>query len=593
MCLYFVRQCTRYAYNTITNIRLKIYGGGMTELKSDKKIHICSKPQKYDYVEGVVCKETDIKENEMKILPLGEDGGKVLLIKQKGELHAIGTKCTHYGALLHTGALGDGKVRCPWHGACFNIKTGDIEEYPGLDSLPCYQVNVDDSGLVRVKARRKDLELSRRVKEMSKQDSNNQQTVVIVGGGPAGVTCAETLRQENFTGNIIMVCRENAVPYDRVKVSKALDFDVEKAALRPRSFYNDHDIQLKLGIEATGLNTEESTVQLSNNEKLTYNYLFLCTGCKPRMPNIPGSTLSNINVLRDFTDSQAVYSKLAPDKHVVVLGLGFIGMEAAAYCNDKCASVTVVGRGKIPFQAVLGTEIGARVKEEFERKGVKFMFDNSIERYIAKEDAANTVGSVVLTDGSVLPADIVIIGIGSTFYTDWIKGSSIEMLEDGTLRVDKYLKTNVENVYAGGDIAYAPIFGLDDKFAAIGHFSLAQYHGKVAALNMCNKTTELNSIPFFWTSLFGRSFRYAGYGYPDKIKIYGNLENLEFFAYYFKDGQVIAMSSSGADPVVADFANLLHEGQSLTEAEINKNPFGWIRNKPKDFQTRFQTNSNN
>ncbi|XP_012141314.2 apoptosis-inducing factor 3 isoform X3 [Megachile rotundata] len=587
----------------------------MTELKSDKKIHICSecnktkqeirriynssecccscKPQKYDYVEGVVCKETDIKENEMKILPLGEDGGKVLLIKQKGELHAIGTKCTHYGALLHTGALGDGKVRCPWHGACFNIKTGDIEEYPGLDSLPCYQVNVDDSGLVRVKARRKDLELSRRVKEMSKQDSNNQQTVVIVGGGPAGVTCAETLRQENFTGNIIMVCRENVVPYDRVKVSKALDFDVEKAALRPRSFYNDHDIQLKLGIEATGLNTEESTVQLSNNEKLTYNYLFLCTGCKPRMPNIPGSTLSNINVLRDFTDSQAVYSKLAPDKHVVVLGLGFIGMEAAAYCNDKCASVTVVGRGKIPFQAVLGAEIGARVKEEFERKGVKFMFDNSIERYIAKEDAANAVGSVVLTDGSVLPADIVIIGIGSTFYTDWIKGSSIEMLEDGTLRVDKYLKTNVENVYAGGDIAYAPIFGLDDKFAAIGHFSLAQYHGKVAALNMCNKTTELNSIPFFWTSLFGRSFRYAGYGYPDKIKIYGNLENLEFFAYYFKDGQVIAMSSSGADPVVADFANLLHEGQSLTEAEINKNPFGWIRNKPKDFQTRFQTNSNN
>lgn len=92
-----------------------------------------------DYVEGVVCKQEDINENEMKLLPLGDDG-KILLVKQKGELHAIGTKCTHYGALLHTGALGEGRVRCPWHGACFNIKTGDIEDYPGLDSLPCYKV---------------------------------------------------------------------------------------------------------------------------------------------------------------------------------------------------------------------------------------------------------------------------------------------------------------------------------------------------------------------------------------------------------------------------------------------------------------------
>lgn len=96
--------------------------------------------EQHDYIEGVVCKQEDINENEMKILPLGDNEGKILLIKQKGELHAIGTKCTHYGALLHTGALGEGRVRCPWHGACFNIKTGDIEDYPGLDSLPCYKV---------------------------------------------------------------------------------------------------------------------------------------------------------------------------------------------------------------------------------------------------------------------------------------------------------------------------------------------------------------------------------------------------------------------------------------------------------------------
>lgn len=96
--------------------------------------------EQHDYIEDAVCKQEDINENEMKLLPLGDDGGKILLVKQKGELHAIGTKCTHYGALLHTGALAEGRVRCPWHGACFNIKTGDIEDYPGLDSLPCYKV---------------------------------------------------------------------------------------------------------------------------------------------------------------------------------------------------------------------------------------------------------------------------------------------------------------------------------------------------------------------------------------------------------------------------------------------------------------------
>ncbi|XP_076623812.1 apoptosis-inducing factor 3 isoform X3 [Colletes latitarsis] len=582
----------------------------MSESKSEKKNHICSecnkpkedirasrnsskcccscKPEKYDYIEDVVCKETDINENEMKLLPLGDAGTKILLIKQKGELHAIGTKCTHYGALLHTGALGDGRIRCPWHGACFNIRTGDIEDYPGLDSLPCYKVNVDDAGLVRVKANRKDLDLNRRVKKMHETDVNNKTTVVIVGGGPAAATCAESLRQEEFTGNIIMVCKENTVPYDRVKVSKVLDFDIDKAALRPQSFYDTHNIQMKLGVEATGLNVSKNVVLLSNNEELTYNYLFICTGSKPRLPDTPGINLSNIYVLRDYTDSRAVHSKLTPKTHIVILGLGFIGMEAAAYCVGKCASITIIGRGMVPLQSVLGTEIGNRVKQEFEEKGVKFIFEKNIMKFVAKEDDENIIGSVVLTDDTVLPADIVIIGIGSTFYTDWIKDSPIEMLQDGSVKVNKYLKTNVENVYAGGDIAYAPLFDSDNTSAAIGHYSLAHYHGKIAALNICAKSTELNTVPFFWTTLFGRSYRYAGHGKPDRMKIYGSLENFEFFALYIKDGKVIAMSSVGADPVVSDFANFLYEGKSLTEEMVDKNPFGWIQNKPKNLLERFQ-----
>ncbi|XP_043794626.1 apoptosis-inducing factor 3-like isoform X2 [Apis laboriosa] len=546
------------------------------------------KPEKYDYIEDVVCMETDIRENEMKLLPLGQNGGKILLIKQKGQIHAIGTKCTHYGALLHTGALGDGRIRCPWHGACFNIKTGDIEDYPGLDSLPCFQVNVDTSGFVHVKANRKDLEFSRRVKNMCERDPNNTNTVIIVGGGPAGATCAESLRQENFTGNITMICKENVLPYERVKISKAFDIDIEKIILRPNSFYKEHKIETKLDVEAIGLDTNNNILHLSNNEKLIYNYLFICTGSMARIPEIPGVNLSNIHVLRNYTDAQTINSKLSLEKHMIILGLGFIAMEVAAFCAKKCASITIVGRGKTPLQPVFGTDIGNRIKQQFKDEGIKFIFERNITQFVAKKDDSTAVGSVVLNDDQVLLADIVIIGIGAQVYTEWIKQSPIEMLPDGTIKVDKYLKTNVENIYAGGDVAYAPLFGSDEISAAIGHYSLAHYHGKIAALNICGKTTALKAVPFFWTTLFGKSYRYVGHGTPEKIRIYGSLEKLEFFAYYIKNNKVIAMSSIAADPIVSDFANFLYEGKTLTETEIIRDPFNWIRNKPKDLHTRFR-----
>ncbi|XP_001606413.1 apoptosis-inducing factor 3 isoform X1 [Nasonia vitripennis] len=540
------------------------------------------KTENTDYIEDVVCKETDIQENEMKTLPLGEEGGKILLIKQKGELHAIGTKCTHYGALLHTGALGEGRVRCPWHGACFNIKNGDIEDYPGLDSLPCYKVSVGD-GQIRVRAKRSELLANKRTKGMCKLKQNYPETVVVVGGGPAGATCVETLRQEGFQGRILMVCREDVLPYDRVKVSKTIDFDVQKALLRPQSFYNEHNIETKLGNAAISLNVNRQIVTLSDGEELHYNHLFIATGCKPKRPDFPGVNLKNIYVMRDYTDSQGVNKELGSDKHVVCFGLGFVGMEAAAYCIDKVASVTVIGRSPTPFKSVFGEEIGNRVRKEFESKGIKFISDSGIDKFIPREDHPDVVSKVELKDGRQLPADIVILGIGSTLYTDWMKDSGVTMLDDGSIEVDKYLRTNVPNVYAGGDIAYAPIYSAGIS-ATIGHYPLAHYHGKIAAINICKKVTPLQAVPFFWTTLFGKSYRYAGYGTPERIKVHGSLEDFKFFAYYFKDGKVIAMSSVGRDPIVADFANLLYEGKSLTEEEVEKDPIGWIRSKPKDLQ---------
>lgn len=469
-----------------------------------------------EIVEGVVCKEEDINENEMKLLPLGDEG-KILLIKQKGELHAIGTKCTHYGALLHTGALGEGRVRCPWHGACFNIKNGDIEDYPGLDSLPCYKVTVDN-GQVKVQAKRKDLTSNRRAIDFSSCGLKSADVVVVVGGGPAGTTCADTLRQEGYTGRIIFVCKEPVLPYDRVKVSKIMDFDIEKNYLRSQAFYEKRKIQVLLNTEATELNTAENTIKLSNGDNVKYDYVFLATGSKARTLTIPGSNLKNIFVSRTHSDAQMTFNALSKDKNVVILGLSFVGMEVAAYCVDKVASVTIVGNDNVPLKPVFGEEIGARAKKEHESKGVKFIVNKSISKFLSND--GENVNQVELTDGTILPADIVVLGIGAIFNTEWLKNSGLDMLDNGAVVVDKYLRTNVNNVYAGGDIAHAPVFALGNEKQSIGHYALAHYHGKVAATNISGRDMEVRTVPYFWSALLGKNYRYAG-----KNKI-GNKNNL-------------------------------------------------------------------
>lgn len=187
-----------------------------------------------ELVEGVVCQVSDLEENELKTFKFNDV--EILLVKQNNVIRALGSKCTHYGAPLVKGALGDGRIRCPWHGACFNLATGDIEDFPGIvmfisfylfdlwllitvlkgiDSLPCYEVSLCDENVI-VKAKKSDLFSTKRIKSMVGKSSSSKDSIVVVGGGPAAEICVETLRQENFDGDITMICKENYFPYDRV-----------------------------------------------------------------------------------------------------------------------------------------------------------------------------------------------------------------------------------------------------------------------------------------------------------------------------------------------------------------------------------------
>ncbi|XP_060662826.1 LOW QUALITY PROTEIN: apoptosis-inducing factor 3-like [Drosophila nasuta] len=512
-----------------------------------------------------VCKTTDLADNEMKQLEFDADTN-ILVVKQNGRFQAVGAKCTHFGAPMHTGALGQGRVRCPWHGACFNLETGDIEDFPGLDSLPCYKVDVSD-GQVLVRAKHSDLAKSKRFKNMVKRDPVDERCFIVVGGGPSGAVCVETLRQEGYTGRLIFVCREDVLPYDRVKVSKAMGLKIEALQFRDEQFYKDHDIELWLGVSADQLVTASKELHCSNGYVVKYDKIYIATGCSAFKPPIPGADLQNVMTVRDFADAKKIAASITPETRVVCLGSSFIALEAAAFLVSKTASVTVVGRENVPLKAAFGEQIGARMLKLFEDNKVHMQMESGITEIIGNDDGK--VVEVQLTDGSRLPCDLLIMGTGSTLNTQFMAKSGVRLNKNGSVDVTDFMESNVPDVYVGGDIANAHIYGLSQSRVNIGHYQLAQYHARIAAINMCGSVKKAESVPFFFTMVFGKGIRYAGHGAYTDVVIDGSLEDLSFVAYFINHADTVTgVASCGRDPVVAQFAELLSQGKCLGRNHI-------------------------
>lgn len=285
--------------------------------------------------------------------------------------------------------------------------------------------------------------------------------------------------------------------------------------------------------------------------------------------------MKNVVVLRDYAHSVYTNAQLSEDKEIVVLGASFVALEAANYCLNKVKKVTVVIRDVVPFRALLGKEIGEAVMKLFQQKGIHFVVKSGMKKVLSDQNG-NVVGAE-LNDGTVLKADLVIMGVGSSCYTEFLKNSGVALLPDGAIEVNECLETNVSGVFAGGDIAHAPVWSYDNKKATIGHYPLAQYHGRIAALNMLNKRTELKAVPYFWTMLFGKGIRYAGHGKYDDILYYGNVDELKFIAFYLQNDRVIGASSCSMDPYVSKFAEFLAEGKKLYRQDLEEDMLAWAK----------------
>ncbi|KAK3084850.1 hypothetical protein FSP39_020165 [Pinctada imbricata] len=521
-----------------------------------------------DMVEAEVCGVEDMKDGDMREVDIGE--GKALLVRDGQEYYAVGAKCTHYGAPLSKGVLGNGRVRCPWHGACFNVKTGDIEDFPGLDSIPKFEVSIAN-GKVKVKAAKSALANHKRVRQMC-QGSGGDNSVLIVGGGAASMACSETLRQEGFQGKITIATMEKNKPYDRPKLSKAMDVSVDSIALRNDEFYNKYNINVLTEKEATSVNTDTKTVSFKDGTSETYNSLVVATGGRPRVLPIPGVDLKNVCQLRTPADANFI-AENAKGKNVVIIGSSFIGMEVAAFLVDKACSVSVIVRGLAPFQNIFGLELGSVLKKMHEEKGIKFYFESGIKEFVGTD---GSVTEAVLSTDVRLPADLCILGVGVVPATDFLKGSGINMTDRGFIPVDKEMKTDKPGVYAAGDIVEFPLFTVGDKNVNIQHWQMAHKHGHTAALSILGKPEQIKSVPFFWTVQYGKSIRYTGYGPGyDDVVVHGDLDALKFVAYYTKGEEVVAVASLNFDPIVAQAAEYMYSGKTISKKEVQESPDAW------------------
>uniref|UniRef100_G1LQ22 Apoptosis-inducing factor 3 n=1 Tax=Ailuropoda melanoleuca TaxID=9646 RepID=G1LQ22_AILME len=524
-------------------------------------------PGAQDCVEAAVCHVKDLENGQMREVELG--WGKVLLVKDNGEFHALGHKCPHYGAPLVKGVLSRGRVRCPWHGACFNVSTGDLEDFPGLDSLHKFQVKIEKEK-VYVRASKQALQLQRRTKVMAKCISpcaghSSSTNVLIVGAGAAGLVCAETLRQEGFSDRIVLCTLDRHLPYDRPKLSKCLDAQPEQLALRPKEFFRAYGIEVLTEAQVVTVDVRNKKVVFKDGFKLEYSKLLLAPGSSPKTLSCKGKEVENVFTIRTPEDANRVV-RLARGRNAVVVGAGFLGMEVAAYLTEKAHSVSVVELEETPFRRFLGERVGRALMKMFENNRVKFYMQTEVSELRAQE---GKLKEVVLKSSKVVRADVCVVGIGAVPATGFLRQSSISLDSRGFIPVNKMMLTNVPGVFAAGDAVTFPLAWRNNRKVNIPHWQMAHAQGRVAAQNMLAQEAEISTVPYLWTAMFGKSLRYAGYGEGfDDVIIQGDLEELKFVAFYTKGDEVIAVASMNYDPIVSKVAEVLASGRTIRKREV-------------------------
>jgi len=484
---------------------------------------------------------------ESKQLP---DGGRlvghvgvdqVLLLRRGQEIFAIGAYCTHYHGPLAEGLVDGHTIRCPWHHACFDLRTGEALHAPAFSPAGGWSVEERDGKIVVDQ---------KRVQPASRRHAcagSGLREIVIAGGGAAGFAAAEMLRREGYEGRLIMLSRDDVAPVDRPNLSKdylAGSAPEEWIPLKPESFYANHGIELQLNADVKEIDVSTQRVVLADGSEVPYDRLLLATGAEPVRLSIPGAGAPGVLTLRSLADCQAIIARAASARRVLVLGASFIGLEVAAALRARNLEVHVAAPDRIPMERVLGRELGSFVRSLHEQHGVIFHL----------EDVAAGIeqGKVHLKRGGAIEADFVVAGVGVRPRLELAERAGLRL--DRGVAVNAYLETCAPGIYAAGDIARWPDPHTGENIR-VEHWVVAERQGQTAARNMLGHAEKFTAVPFFWSQQYDVPINYAGHAEKwDELTIEGDIEAKDCLVSYKHKGRLLAVAS-----IFRDTANLQTE----------------------------------
>ena len=508
-------------------------GGGQQELKGP------------DLSSGVPL--ADIADGAML---LGHAEGEPVLLARRGdEIFAIGATCTHYSGPLAEGMLVEDTVRCPWHHACFSLRTGEPVGAPALNPVACWRVE-RRGNTVRVadKTERDPLAPSDETKRGVTRTrdrahaahvtagSRPPERIVIIGAGAAGNASAEMLRRLGYGGRITMLDGERDTPYDRPNLSKdylAGNAPEEWIPLRPSGFHAEHGIDLVHDAQVAALDLPKREVRLTTETAYPFDRLLLATGAEPVRLPLAGADRPHVHYLRSLADSRAIIASTKSAKRAVVIGASFIGLEVAASLRAREIDVHVVAPEKLPLERVMGTDLARFIESLHEEHGVVFHLP----------DTATAIGErdVTLASGGKLEADLVVIGVGVRPRTGLAEQAKLAI--DRGVTVNEFLETSAPNVFAAGDIARYPDPYTGERIR-VEHWVHAERQGQAAARNMLGVGWPYDDVPFFWSAHYDVSINYVGHAEQwDALEVDGDPAARDVAVRFRRGGRTVALAS--------------------------------------------------
>ncbi len=455
----------------------------------------------------------------------------VIAVRRGSDYFVVAAACAHWGENLADGAVIGDTLRCAHHHACFSIRSGEATCPPALGPIQTFKVEKRGSGR---------LVTGKTEPAPQRTLSGGPSSVLIVGGGAAGSACALALRDEGYTGPIVLISADQDLPCDRPNVSKdylAGTAPEEWLFLRDGDNWKAAGIDVRLGISVTSIDRAARSVRLSDGATVSYDALLLAPGADAIRLPIPGADLPHVHVLRTVSDGRQILADVKDATSAVVIGSSFIGMEAAASLKARGLEVHVVSPDAVPFAKALGPAAGGVLHATHLENGVTF--------HLGRKPASIGSANVVLDDGAQIPAQLVVMGVGVRPSLSLAEAAGLKI--DRGVVVDTQLRTSDANIWAAGD-AVRYVDARSNESVRIEHWVVAQRQGQLAARAMLGQTVQLDSVPFFWTTQFGVSLRYVGHAESwERIDVAGDPRSKTCAFAYRKAGKTLALAFYGRD----------------------------------------------